>query len=139
MITGYTTGVFDLFHIGHLNILRSAKAMCDRLLVGVNTDELVFHYKKKRPIIPFEERIEIVRGVKYVDCAIRREIRDKYEEYKRLKFDVCFVGDDWYRSEEWERWEKELKNVGVKIVYFPNTPEQSTTMISNKIKEYKKQ
>ncbi|HZX09942.1 MAG TPA: adenylyltransferase/cytidyltransferase family protein [Acidobacteriota bacterium] len=129
MIIGYTTGVFDLFHIGHLNILRSAKSMCDRLLVGVSTDELVFHYKKKRPIIPFRERIEIVRSISFVDCAIRREIRDKYEEWKQFKFDITFVGNDWYQDENWERWEKELLNLGVKIIYFPNTPNQSTTKI----------
>jgi len=129
MIMGYTTGVFDLFHIGHLNILRSAKALCDRLIVGVSTDELAFQYKKKYPVIPFEERIEIVRSVGCVDSAIRREIRDKHEEWKRLGFDVIFVGNDWYGNKEWKKWEAKLMTIGVRIIYLPHTPSQSTTKI----------
>lgn len=135
MIIGYTTGVFDLFHIGHLNILRGAKALCDRLIVGVSTDELVFQYKKKLPVIPFEERIKIVRSIGYVDCVIRREIRDKYEEWKRLKFDVIFVGDDWHQDKKWKKWEAKLLKLGVRIVYLPHTPDQSTTKIIKALKE----
>lgn len=137
MIIGYTTGVFDLFHIGHLNILRNAKVLCDKLIVGVSTDKLVFQYKKKYPVIPFEERIEIVRSIGCVDCAIRREIRDKYEEWKRLKFDVVFVGDDWYQDGNWENWETELSKSNVKIVYLPHTPNQSTSAIAKALKERK--
>lgn len=135
MIIGYTTGVFDLFHIGHLNILRNAKVLCDKLIVGVSTDKLVFQYKKKYPVIPFEERIEIVRSIGCVDCAIRREIRDKYEEWKRLKFDVVFVGDDWYQDVEWKNWEAELSKSDVRIVYLPHTPDQSTSGIVKTLKE----
>ena len=98
MIVGYTTGVFDLFHVGHINLLQSAKALCDTLIVGVNTDELTEAYKGERPIIPFAERIEIVRSVRYVDLAIRRDIRDKLAEWRRLKFDIMFVGDDWSQN-----------------------------------------
>ncbi len=82
MITGYTTGVYDLFHIGHLNLLRNAKGMCDKLIVGVTTDDLV-SYKNKIPVIPFEERLEIVRSVRYVDAAIPQISRDKYEAWQK--------------------------------------------------------
>ena len=92
---GYTTGVFDMFHVGHLNILRKAKEQCDYLIVGVSTDELVREYKNKTPIIPFEERSEIVRSIDCVDKVIPQVNRDKYEAWKELKFDVMFVGDDW--------------------------------------------
>ena len=134
MITGYTTGVFDLFHIGHLNILKNAKALCDRLIVGVSSDELVFQYKSKRPVIPFEERLEIVRSLSCVDAVVRREIRDKYEEWKRLRFDVIFVGDDWYDSREWKEWEAKLTMTDVHIVYLPYTPGRSTTEIIERIR-----
>ena len=99
MVLGYTTGVFDLFHIGHLNMLKNAKGMCDKLIVGVTTDELV-SYKHKKAVIPFEERIEIVRNIECVDVAIPQNSMDKFEAWKKLKFDVMFVGDDWYASEK---------------------------------------
>ena len=134
MIVGYTTGVFDLFHVGHLNILRSAKAMCDRLVVGVSTDELVYQYKGKRPVMPCSSRIEIVRAVKYVDVVIRREVMDKVEEWRRIKFNVVFVGDDWYQHEKWEKWEAELEDNGVEIIYLPNTPGVSTSRIIEHIR-----
>jgi len=138
MTVGYTTGVFDLFHVGHLNLLQGAKALCDRLIVGVATDKLTFQYKKKYPVIPFEERLRIVSSISYVDIAIRREIRDKYEEWRRFKFDVVFVGDDWYQDAMWERWEERLSGVGVKIIYLPYTLIQSSTQIINKIRETKR-
>ena len=97
---GYTTGVFDMFHVGHLNILRKAKEQCDYLIVGVSTDELVREYKNKTPIIPFEERSEIVRSIDCVDKVIPQVNRDKYEAWKELKFDVMFVGDDWKGTEK---------------------------------------
>jgi len=134
MITGYTTGVFDLFHIGHLNLLRNAKALCDKLIVGVTTDELV-SYKYKRAVIPFNERIEIVRNIKYVDAAIPQESMDKFEAWKKLKYDVMFVGDDWYGNEKWEELEKQFKEVGVKIIYFPYTKGTSSTMINEILKK----
>ena len=91
MIVGYTTGVFDLFHVGHLNILRRAKKNCDRLVVGVTTDELLKTYKNKNPIIPFEERLEIVRSIKYVDEVLPQENMDKISQWEKLKFDVVIV------------------------------------------------
>ncbi|EDF9504031.1 adenylyltransferase/cytidyltransferase family protein, partial [Campylobacter coli] len=94
---GYTSGVYDLFHIGHLNLLKNAKGLCDKLIVGVTIDELV-QYKNKKSVIPFSERIEIVRSIKYVDAAIPQENIDKYQMWEKLHFDVLFVGDDWFNT-----------------------------------------
>lgn len=127
MTIGYTTGVYDLFHIGHLNLLKNAKGLCDKLVVGVTVDELV-KYKHKRAIIPFEDRLEIVRSIKYVDAAIPQI--DKFAAWEKLKFDILFVGDDWYKSDSWQAMEKKFRGVGVKIVYFPYTKGVSSTVIS---------
>ncbi len=129
MVIGYTTGVFDLFHIGHLNMLKNAKAMCDKLIVGVTVDELVA-YKHKKAVIPFEERLEIVRSVKYVDVAIAQTSMDKFEMWQKLGFDVMFVGDDWYGTQKWQDYEKQFREVGVRIVYFPYTKGTSSTLIN---------
>ncbi|SDZ32731.1 glycerol-3-phosphate cytidylyltransferase [Proteiniborus ethanoligenes] len=129
MVIGYTTGVFDLFHIGHLNMLKNAKAMCDKLIVGVTTDDLV-SYKNKKSVIPFEERIEIVRSIKYVDAAIAQENMDKIEAWKRLRFDIMFVGDDWYNTEKWNNFNKQFEEMGVRIIYFPYTKGTSSTLIN---------
>jgi glycerol-3-phosphate cytidylyltransferase len=134
MIIGYTAGVFDLFHIGHLNLLKNAKGMCDRLVVGVTTDELV-RYKNKSPVIPFTERIEIVRNIKYVDAVVAQEDMDKMLMCKKLKADILFVGDDWYATEKWEDYEKEFQEAGIRIVYFPYTKGISSTKINNILKE----
>lgn len=134
MIIGYTAGVFDLFHIGHLNLLKNAKGMCDRLVVGVTTDELV-RYKNKSPVIPFTERIEIVRNIKYVDAVVAQEDMDKLLMCKKLKADILFVGDDWYATEKWEKYEKEFQEAGIRIVYFPYTKGISSTKINNILKE----
>lgn len=129
MVVGYTTGVYDLFHIGHLNLLKNAKGLCDKLIVGVTTDELV-SYKNKKAVIPFEERMEIVRNIKHVDAVVPQESMDKLEAWKRLKFDVMFVGDDWYNSPKWEELEAQFKERGVSIVYFPYTKGTSSTLIN---------
>lgn len=129
MIIGYTTGVYDLFHVGHLNLLRNAKAMCDKLVVGVTTDELV-SYKNKKSVIPFHERMEIVRSNRYVDAVVPQEDMDKFESWKKLKFDVMFVGDDWYASDKWQDIESRFESVGVRIVYFPYTKGTSSTLIN---------
>ena len=129
MIIGYTAGVFDLFHIGHLNLLRNAKGMCDRLIVGVSTDELV-QYKGKTPVIPFCDRIEIVRNLRCVDAVVAQEDMDKLQMCKKLKASVMFVGDDWYKSEKWQEYEKEFAQAGIRIVYFPYTKNVSSTQIS---------
>lgn len=129
MVIGYTTGVFDLFHVGHLNMLKNAKALCDRLIVGVTTDELV-SYKNKKAVIPYEERAEIVRAIKYVDAVVPQENMDKLETWKKLKYDIMFVGDDWYGTEKWEKYERQLNDVGVKIVYYPYFKGTSSTKIN---------
>ena len=134
MIIGYTTGVFDLFHIGHLNLLKNAKGMCDKLIVGVTTDELV-SYKNKKAVIPFEERLEIVRSIKYVDAAIPQENMNKFEAWQKLKFDVMFVGDDWFNTPKWQEFEKQFKEVGVRIVYFPYTKGTSSTLLNETLKK----
>ena len=126
---GYTTGVFDLFHVGHVKMLANAKSLCDKLIVGVTTDALVA-YKNKRAVIPFEERIEIVRSIKYVDAAVPQDSMDKMEAWKRYHFDLMFVGDDWLNTPKWRKFEKQFQAVGVRIVYFPYTKGTSSTLIN---------
>lgn len=129
MIIGYTAGVYDLFHIGHLNLLKNAKGMCDKLVVGVTVDELVT-YKGKRAMIPFEDRIEIVRSIKYVDAAVPQYDMDKLTACKKLGATVLFVGDDWYATEKWQEYEHQFAEAGIKIVYFPYTKGISSTQIT---------
>lgn len=127
---GYTTGVFDLFHIGHLNILRRAKEQCEYLIVGVTTDEAVKTYKHKTPIIPFQERIEIVKAIKYVDEAIPQTSMDKFEAWKTLKFDAIFHGDDWKGSKMYDEIENKFAQIGVDVVFLPHTAGTSSTLIT---------
>lgn len=134
MVIGYTTGVFDLFHVGHVNVLRNAKSMCDRLIVGVTVDELVA-YKNKKSVIPFEERIEIVRTCKYVDLAVPQMTMDKLDALDRYKFDIMFVGDDWYKTDKWEEFDRDFTSRGVRIVYFPYTKSTSSTLINETLKK----
>ena len=134
MIIGYTAGVFDLFHIGHLNLLKNAKGMCDKLVVGVTVDELVL-YKGKKALIPFEDRIEIVRSIKYVDAVVPQYDMDKLSACKKLKANILFVGDDWYATEKWKQYEHELTNEGIKIVYFPYTKGISSTIINETLNQ----
>lgn len=129
-VIGYTAGVYDLFHIGHLNLLKNAKGMCDKLIVGVTVDELVT-YKGKHAFIPFEDRIEIVRACKYVDAAVPQYNMDKLEACKKLKADILFVGDDWYNTPKWEEYEKQFNEAGIRIVYFPYTKGISSTKIND--------
>ena len=131
---GYTTGVFDLFHIGHLNILKKAKEQCEYLIVGVSTDELVESYKNKTPVIPFEQRISIVEAIKYVDRVIPQTSMDKIEAWKRLGFDAIFHGDDWKGSKLYNDIEERLKEKGVDMVFLKHTDGVSSTIISEKVK-----
>lgn len=126
---GYTTGVFDLFHIGHLNILRRAKGMCDFLIVGVSTDDLVA-YKNKRAVIPFEERIQIVEAIFVVDQAVPQYNMNKFEAWEKYRFDAMFVGDDWKNTERWKEIENQFNKINVDIVYFPYTRGTSSTLIN---------
>ena len=127
---GYTSGVFDLFHIGHLNILINSKSMCDHLIVGVTVDDLVA-YKNKKAVIPYQERLEIVRSIKYVDATIAQESMDKFKIWEKLKFDVLFVGDDWFETPKWKEIEEQFKEVDVKVVYFPYTKSTSSTLLNS--------
>ena len=130
MIIGYTTGVYDLFHIGHLNLLKNAKGLCDKLIVGVTVDDLVT-YKGKHSFIPFEDRIEIVRSCKYVDAAVPQYDMDKLTACKKLGATVLFVGDDWYATEKWQEFERQFAEAGIKIIYFPYTKGISSTKINH--------
>ena len=129
-IIGYTTGVFDMFHIGHLNILKRAKEQCDYLIVGVSTDEVVEEYKKKTPIITFEERIAIVEAIKYVDEVVPQTTMDKMEVWKQLKFDVMFHGSDWKGSDMYNHIIEKFNNVGVKVIFLPHTEGVSSTLLT---------
>ena len=138
MIIGYTTGVFDLFHIGHLNLIRNASALCDRLIVGVSTDALRSEFKGKYPIIPFDDRIEIIRNIKGVDLAIPQETLNKMIAWKKLKFNVLFVGDDWFNTSDWKKYDLILTKMGVKIIYFPYTKKVSSTLINQILEKERK-
>lgn len=135
---GYTTGVFDLFHIGHLNILKRAKERCDYLIVGVSTDEVVEAYKHKKPIIPYHERYAIVEALKFVDRVVPQITMDKFEAWKELKFDALFHGSDWRGSALYEEYEKKFSEVGVDVVFLPHTDGTSSTEIAQKLQEDKK-
>ena len=126
---GYTTGVFDLFHVGHLRLLKKAKENCDYLIVGVTIDELVL-YKHKKAVIPLDERIEIIKSIKYVDKVVPQDSMDKKSAWEKLRFNVMFVGDDWKGSKKWMLYEEQFIKVGVSIVYFPYTKETSSTIIN---------
>jgi glycerol-3-phosphate cytidylyltransferase len=128
---GYTTGVFDLFHVGHLNILKKAKEQCEYLIVGVSTDENVMSYKKKKPVIPFEERIAIVEALKYVDEVVPQTNMDKFQAWEKLKFNAIFHGDDWKGSKMYEEIEQKFSDVGVDIVYFSYTKGTSSTILAD--------
>lgn len=134
MIIGYTTGLYDLFHIGHVNLLKNAKGMCDKLIVGVTVDELVT-YKGKQALIPFEDRIEIVRSCKYVDAAVPQYDMDKLTACRKLGANILFVGDDWYATDKWRQYEKEFKEAGVRIIYFPYTKGISSTLIARTLEQ----
>jgi glycerol-3-phosphate cytidylyltransferase len=126
---GYTTGVFDLFHIGHLNVLKRAKLECDYLIVGVTSDELCVAAKNKKPIIPFQERMEIVEAIKFVDEVVPQVNYDKEEAWNNLKFDKMFVGDDWKGTDKWNKIEEDFKKLNVAIHYFSYTSHTSSSKL----------
>lgn len=133
MVIGYTTGVYDMFHIGHLNILRRAKEQCDFLIVGVSTDELVQHDKHKTPIIPFADRCAIVEAIKYVDKVVPQVDKKKLAAWEKYKFNKMFVGSDWKDTEVWNGFEKQFAPLGVQIVYLNHTDGISSTILREKI------
>ena len=134
-IIGYTTGVYDMFHIGHLNIIKRAKEQCDYLIVGVSTDELVQHEKCKTPVIPYEERAAIVAAIKYVDRVVPQVDKNKVQAWERYHFDKMFVGSDWRGTPQWNSYESEFASLGVEIIYLPHTDGISSTQLTNVIKE----
>ena len=135
MIIGYTTGVFDMFHIGHLNILRRAKERCDYLIVGVSTDEVVESYKHHKPIIPYDQRAAIVEAIKYVDEVVPQITMDKTEFLKQRHFDVMFHGDEWKGTDLYNKYEEEFAKYGARIEYLSHTEGISSSMLREKIKK----
>lgn len=131
---GYTTGVFDLFHIGHLNILKCSKEMCDYLIVGVSTDELVWEYKHKKTIIPYEERVAIVNAIRYVDEVVPQTTMDKMLAWESLRFNAMFHGDDWKGSPLYDKYQAEFQTIGVDLVFIKYTKGISSTEISKEIR-----
>ena len=134
-IIGYTQGTFDLFHMGHLRLLKRAKEQCDWLIVGVNTDQLVSEYKNKRPVIPEEDRAAIVGELRCVDQVIITSTLDKTEMHRQLQFNKIFIGDDWKGNDRWKKTEQEMKAVGVELIYIPYTQGISSTIIKQKMDE----
>ena len=134
-IIGYTTGVYDMFHIGHLNVIRKAKEQCDYLIVGISTDELVEKEKHKMPVIPYEERVAIVSALKYVDQVVPQSDIDKVAAWKRYHFNKLFVGSDWEGTPRWKVYEEEFRPLGVSVIYLPYTDGISSTKLTSVIKD----
>lgn len=132
---GYTAGVYDMFHIGHLNVIRNAKALCERLIVAVSTDELVREYKNKTPIIPYENRAAIVASIRYVDKVVPQSNMNKRQAAIDNNIDVMFVGDDWKGTEKWNKIEEDLAEIGVQVVYLPHTDGISSTILREILKK----
>ena len=138
MIIGYTTGVFDLFHIGHLNIIKKKKKKYDFLIVAVSNDQLAFKLKKKKPVIPFKERIEIIKSLKYVDRVIEEKVDDKTKVKKKYKINVIFKGDDWKNTNKWINLQKKLKKQNVRVEFLRYTKKTSSTLITKILKKMDK-
>ncbi len=126
---GYTQGVYDMFHIGHLNLINHAKEQCDYLIVGVNTDALVWEYKHKHPVVNEQNRMEIVRNIKAVDQCLLVNTLDKTVIWQELHFDCIFIGDDWKGNARWEETEKALAEYGADVMYLPYTQGVSSTFL----------
>ena len=134
MIVGYTTGVFDMFHVGHQNLLRRARENCDRLVVGVSTDEVVRAYKHHDPIVPYDERVAIVKAIRYVDEVVPQTTMDKFVAWENLHFNRLFHGNDWKGSDMYNEIEAKLKAVGVEVVYFDYTKGTSSTLLAERLR-----
>ncbi len=135
-LIGFTAGTFDMFHIGHLNLLKNAKSRCDYLIVGVNSDQLVEEYKKKKAVVPLDERMEIIRAIRYVDEVMRIDSLDKVVSWKKKHYDLLFIGDDWKGNPRWIKTEEEMQKYGVKVVYLPHTEGTTSTLLREKLVEY---
>ena len=136
---GYTQGTYDMFHIGHLNLLRNAKSQCEYLIVGINSDALVQEYKQKTPVINESDREEIIKEMRSVDSTVICDTLDKVAMLERVQFDVIFIGDDWKGNARWSQTERDLKPFGVDVVYLKHTDGVSSTMLrttkDNKVEE----
>lgn len=139
MIVGYTTGVFDMFHVGHLNLIARAREQCDRLIVGVSTDDVVLDYKGHAPIVPFEERVVIVKAIRYVDEVVPQTSMDKFAAWEKLHFNRLFHGNDWKGSAMYNEVEAKLKAVGVEVVYFPYTQGTSSTLLAERLRGWREE
>jgi glycerol-3-phosphate cytidylyltransferase len=128
-LIGYAPGVYDMFHVGHLNILRQAKDQCDFLIAGVVSDEMCELAKGRAPIVPLGERLEIVRHISYVDEAVAEIVPDKLETWQSVRFDVIFKGDDWRGTAKGRKLERDFAEVGVEVVYFPYTVHTSSSLL----------
>ena len=126
---GYAPGVYDLFHIGHLNVLRNSRQFCDHLIAGVVSDEMAQRNKGNRPVVPLEERLEIVGSIRYVDEAVVEDVPHKLEMWERLRFDVIIKGDDWKGTDKGDKLESDFAAVGVDVAYLPYTQRTSSTML----------
>ena len=130
---GYTTGVYDMFHVGDLNILKRAKEQCETLIVGVTTDELCYKRKQKYPIINERDRMAIVESIRYVDKVILQADMEKLRPVKEMGVDVVFVGSDWKGTEAWNKYEKDFSKVGCMVVYLDHTDGISSSILREKI------
>lgn len=133
---GFTQGAFDMFHIGHLNLLRNAKAQCKYLIVGINSDELIKKYKAKEAIIPINERVAIVEAIKYVDEVIITDTLEKRQIVQNKKCNAIFVGSDWKDNERWLKTKEEMQTIGVDVIFLPYTEKTSSTLIREKLNNY---
>lgn len=130
---GYTTGVYDMFHIGHLNIIKRAKECCEHLIVGVTTDELCLSRKGKLPIICEKDRVEIVSSIRYVDEVVLQSDMNKTEAVKKYGVDAVFVGSDWKGTDAWKKYEKEFEQYGCSVVYLDHTDGISSTILRERL------
>lgn len=128
-VIGYAPGAYDLFHVGHLNILRRAAECCDHLIAGVVTDEVLLQAKGKSPVVPFEERLEVVASIRYVAEVVPDTHVDKFDSWREFQYDILFKGDDWRGTQRADLLERQLTRVGARIIYFPYTRKTSSTML----------
>ncbi len=135
-VIGYTAGTFDMFHIGHLNLIKNAKSRCDYLVVGVNSDRLVEEYKGKKVVVPIEERMEIIRALRFVDDVVCVDSLDKKIVWNQMQYDLLFIGDDWKGNPRWEATAAEMKQLGVETIFLPHTEGTNSTLLREKLVEY---
>ena len=132
---GLTTGTYDMFHAGHLNLLKNAKAICDSLIVGIYNDKVIKQYKNKKPIIGLKDRMSVIEAIKYVDKVIALDSLDKVKAWEKERYDVLIIGDDWKGHSRWLKTEEEMNKLGVDVVYLPYTKGISSSIIKSRVIE----